>query len=82
MLLVATAGVFGIIGQIQMIVATFRTGILWGLAYLFLPITGLFYLCFHWNEGKRALTTMLTGAAIFLLAFATALCIQHFLDHA
>jgi len=58
-----------IVGHIMMLIATFRTGILWGLGYLFLPFVGLIYICVHWSEAKKPLSIMCYGVAIVAIVY-------------
>jgi Na+/proline symporter len=44
----AIALVFGI----QLLILAFRTSILWGLGYLFVPFVGLIFIALHWDEAK------------------------------
>lgn len=44
----AIAFVFGI----QLIILAFRTSILWGLGYLFVPFVSLIFIAMHWDEAK------------------------------
>ncbi|MDO6562131.1 excalibur calcium-binding domain-containing protein [Amphritea sp. 1_MG-2023] len=59
-----------IIGAIGLIIAAFRTSILWGLAVLFLWPFSIFYVIFHWQEAKGAFKLQVFG---FLLLFVCAL---------
>ncbi|WP_417224225.1 excalibur calcium-binding domain-containing protein [Amphritea sp.] len=56
-----------IIGSIGLIIAAFRTSILWGLAVLFLWPFSIFYLFFHWQEAKGAFKLQLFGFLILIV---------------
>ncbi len=55
-----------LVGGVMMIVAAFRQGILWGLAYLLIPFAALVFLFKHWNEAKKGFFINLVGACAFL----------------
>ena len=50
----------------MMIVAAFRQGIAWGLAYLLIPFAALVFLCKYWSEAKRGFFINLIGACAFV----------------
>lgn len=50
-----------ITGNIMCIVAAFRQGVLWGLAYLFIPIAALIFIVKYWQEAKAGFLLSLTG---------------------
>lgn len=54
-----------IVGGIMFLVAAFRTGILWGLATMFLPFAGFLFLCMHWDAVRRSFLVQFIG---FLIA--------------
>lgn len=56
-----------IIGSIGLVIAAFRTSILWGLAVLFLWPFSIFYLIFHWQEAKGAFKLQLFGFLILIV---------------
>ena len=37
---------------IQLLILAFRTSILWGLGYLFIPFVALIFVIVHWDEAK------------------------------
>ena len=57
-----------VIGGFWFLVATFRVGILWGLACLFIPIVPLIFLFVHWPEARRPFFLQLASFVIILLA--------------
>jgi hypothetical protein len=68
-LFMAFGTVLMLIGGGWMIFEAFLSGILWGLAYLFIPFASLIWLITHWEEGSRPFLIYLAGAAVFGLAF-------------
>jgi hypothetical protein len=68
MLLLFASSVFGI----WMLVIAFRTGVLWGLAVLFVPFAVLVFAITHWDECKKPFLLQLgTSVAAFMLIFLT-----------
>ncbi len=69
MSLIASALVFfGLVlvlfGYLAFVVAAFRTGLLWGLAVLFLPpVAALVFLLLHWRRAQNGFYLMLWGWA-------------------
>jgi hypothetical protein len=59
---------FALVGGIMMLVAAFRTSVLWGLCCLLLPIVCLFFLFAHWSEAKSGFFVQLVGWAVVLAA--------------
>ena len=53
-----------IIGGLWLLVTVFRTGILWGLAVVFLPFAGFVYLAMHWEQARRPFLAQLLGVVI------------------
>jgi glutaredoxin len=53
-----------VIGGIMCIVAAFQQGILWGLAYMFVPFAWLVFLIKYWEEAKTGFLTSITGGAM------------------
>lgn len=43
----------GFISEAWMVIAAFRTGVLWGLACLFLPFFQVFFIFFHWDKAAK-----------------------------
>ncbi len=44
--------VIGLVFGIQLLILAFRTSILWGLGYIFIPFVSLIFVIVHWNEAK------------------------------
>ena len=60
-------GVF-IIGGIGLLIAAFRTSILWGLAVLLIAPVAILYLLIHWQDAKGPFKTQVFGFLIILLS--------------
>lgn len=60
-------GIF-IIGGIGLLIAAFRSSVLWGLAVLFIPPAIFFYLFTHWQNAKGAFKTQIFGAVLMLVS--------------
>lgn len=56
-----------IIGGIGLLIAAFRTGILWGLAVLFIAPVVIFYLIVHWEDAKGPFKIQIVGILIILV---------------
>jgi len=68
MLLLLASSIFGI----WMLVLSFRTSVMWGLAVLFLPFAVVVFAIVHWQECKKPfLWYMGTSVAGFMLIFMT-----------
>ncbi|MBS2033782.1 hypothetical protein JST97_02290 [bacterium] len=69
--------VIGLAGSIQLLVAIFRkSGALWGLGSLFIPLVSLFWLFSNWKDGRSpflrsALGGLIYGTGAAISAFAT-----------
>ncbi len=57
------------IGNILFLIAAFSESVLWGLACLFVPVVGLFFLIIHWDKAKTPFLIELAGTGIVLLGF-------------
>ena len=56
-------GIF-VIGGIGLLIAAFRTSILWGLAVLFIAPVAIIYLILHWQDAKGPFKTQVFGFLI------------------
>ncbi|WP_240776439.1 excalibur calcium-binding domain-containing protein [Nitrincola alkalilacustris] len=56
-------GIF-VIGGLGLLIAAFRTSILWGLAVLFIAPVAIIYLIFHWQDAKGPFKLQVFGFAI------------------
>jgi hypothetical protein len=55
-----------IVGGIMLLIAEFREGLMWGLAYLFVPLAGLVFVVVHWDTAKRGFLLNLLGACVVI----------------
>ena len=53
-------------GGIGLLIAAFRTGIIWGLAVLFIAPVALFYIIVHWHNAKGPFKLQMLGLIIIL----------------
>lgn len=53
-----------IIGGIGTLIASFKTGILWGLGCLFIAPVSLIFLILHWDVAKNPFFLQLIGIAL------------------
>lgn len=53
-----------VIGGFGLLIAAFRTSILWGLAVLFIAPVALIYLIMHWQDAKGPFKLQIFGFAI------------------
>src|SRR5688500_7977308 len=66
LLIVSALGIVALLaGSVMMIFAAFRQHVLWGLAYLFLPLASLIFLIIHWAEAKKGFLVSVAGLAVF-----------------
>lgn len=70
--------VISLAGGIQLLVAIFRkSGALWGVASLVVPLVSLIWLFSHWKEGKSPFLRGLVGGAIYTVgAVLSSLAVQ------
>ena len=61
-----------LIGGIMLLVASFKTSIVWGLACLFLPFVQLIFIMVHWPRAKRAFSILVLS---FLMMIAAGLLV-------
>lgn len=59
-------GIF-VIGGIGMLIAAFRTSILWGLAVLFITPVEIIYLIVHWQDAKGPFKIQVFGFVIMAI---------------
>jgi len=57
-----------IVGGIGCLLATFRTGLAWGLSCLLVPPIVTLYVICHWSEAKGPFKIQLVGFAIIALS--------------
>lgn len=53
-------GIF-IVGGIGLLIAAFKTSLLWGFSVLFIPPAAVLYLIFHWQEAKGPFKIQMFG---------------------
>lgn len=56
-----------LIGSLGFLIATFRTGILWGLSCMFLPLVSFIFLFVHWKTAAKPFFLTLLGMAFLFL---------------
>lgn len=66
-----------LIGAIRMLISAFRTSILWGLGWLFVPFCQLIYLIVHWEDAKSGFFLYLKGFFVFALGLICAIAIPN-----
>ncbi len=54
-------------GGIWIIVLTFRTSILWGLASLLIPVVALIFSIMHWEDAKRPFLIYVAGIVLMIV---------------
>ena len=62
--LLVLGAVAAVVGGLMLLVAAFRTSVLWGLACLFIPFAGLVYVVVHWEEARTGFLLNLAGLAV------------------
>lgn len=60
-------GIF-ILGGIGLLIAAFRTHILWGFAVLLVAPVGIVYLLLHWQDAKGAFKTQVLGLVLIVIS--------------
>src|SRR5687768_6129354 len=66
LLIVSVLGIMALLaGSVMILVGAFRQHVLWGLAYLFLPLASLIFLIIHWAEAKKGFFVSLAGLIVF-----------------
>lgn len=55
---------FFIIGGIGLLIAAFRTGVIWGVAVLFIAPVAVIYLIVHWQDAKGPFKLQLIGVIV------------------
>lgn len=57
-----------IIGGLGLLIAAFRTSILWGIACLIISPVAIIYVILYWNEAKNPFLLQLSGVVILLIS--------------
>jgi hypothetical protein len=67
------------IGSVVWLLATaWRTSIMWGLAYSFIPFASIAFVVMHWDKAKKPFFVFLGGMAVsVLIAFLMPSIIEH-----
>ena len=58
------AGVTCLICSIWLLVIAFRTNVMWGLAYLFIPFAALVFVFMNWDKTRKPFLIFLGGMAV------------------
>lgn len=69
MALAVVSGLAMLVFSIQILVAAFKTSILWGLGSLFVPFVILIFVVMHWDETKKPFLYSLACLPVWLLGF-------------
>ena len=59
--------VIALIYGLQLLILAFRTSILWGLAYLFVPFVGLIFVIVHWDKAGSPFLKSLLAIPFYIL---------------
>ena len=57
-----------LIGSFSFLIATFRTGILWGLTCMFLPFISFIFLFVHWKSAAKPFLLSILGITLLFLS--------------
>ena len=50
--LIIIGAIIAVVFGIQLLILAFRTSILWGLGYIFVPFVSLIFIIVHWDDAK------------------------------
>ncbi len=64
--------VIALVFGIQLLILAFRTSILWGLGYIFVPFVSLIFIAVHWDEAKTPFLRGLLAIPFFIGAVVLA----------
>jgi len=67
MALLIIGGLAALIGGLWIVVNAFRTGILWGLGSLLIPLVVYIYAFMNWGENKTPFLVHLVGVILYLV---------------
>jgi hypothetical protein len=67
LVLVGIGWLIAAVGGIWMMVNAFKTSLLWGLAYLFIPFASLIWMIKYWADAKKPFLVSLAGCAVVFL---------------
>ena len=57
-----------LISGIWLLILSFQTSILWGLACLFIPFVSLIFVVMHWDDAKKPFLISLAGTVLVVIA--------------
>lgn len=60
-----------IIGGLGMLIAAFKTSLLWGLGCMFISPVSLIFLIVHWSDAKNPFFLQLVGLILLLIGKST-----------
>ena len=55
-----------VIGGLWLLVVTFQTSIIWGIASIIFPVLTIVFLVMHWDKGKKPFFYQLIGFCLML----------------
>ena len=58
--------IIALIFGIQLLILAFRTSILWGLGYVFVPFVSLIFIALHWEQTKTPFLRGLLSIPFFI----------------
>ena len=61
--------IIGFVFGIQLLILAFRTSVLWGLGYIFVPFVSLIFIIVHWNEAKTPFLRSLLAIPFYIIGF-------------
>jgi len=65
-----SATLVALIYGVQLLLMAFRTSVLWGLGYIFVPFVALIFVAMHWDETKEPFLRGLLAIPLYLLGGA------------
>ncbi|MEQ1858937.1 MAG: hypothetical protein ABMA13_03275 [Chthoniobacteraceae bacterium] len=74
--LIALGAITAAVGGIMLLIAAFRESVLWGLAYLLLPLAGLVFIVMHWDKSRRGFLLNLAGVCVVIAGFFSSPMLQ------
>ncbi|MFC1735679.1 hypothetical protein ACFL1X_06145 [Candidatus Hydrogenedentota bacterium] len=67
MLLMVVGGIASFVCGIWLLIEAFKTSIIWGLCYLFVPFAALVFVVMNWEKAKKPFLYGLGAAAVMVL---------------
>jgi len=68
MVLMIVGGLVAVGGNIMLLIAAFRTSLLWGLGCLFFSPVAILFVALNWEEAKQGFLIGLAGVALVMFA--------------